>query len=124
MPQFDWIGRATVVARRHLAGMAADGPCGAHPSVQPVLITYDFGGLQGLVPGPDHAPYWRGRTGDEQTVGSTMKVKMILPAHTEALSPYFRPIKYSLFPPLGLATLAGYLDDGDDVTLQAGPITA
>src|SRR5215831_18472924 len=43
---------------------------------------------------------------------------MILPALTEALSPYFRPIKYSLFPPLGLATLAGYLDDGDEVTLQ------
>ena len=41
-----------------------------------------------------------------------MKVKMILPALTEATSPYFRPIKYSLFPPLGLATLAGYLDDG------------
>ena len=36
-----------------------------------------------------------------------MKVKMILLALTEALSPYFRPIKYSLFPPLGLATLAG-----------------
>lgn len=47
-----------------------------------------------------------------------MRVKMILPALTEALSPYFRPIKYSLFPPLGLATLAGYLDDGDEVTLQ------
>ena len=43
---------------------------------------------------------------------------MILPALTEAKSPYWRPIKYSLFPPLGLATLAGYLDDGDDVTLQ------
>src|SRR5512146_3302811 len=43
---------------------------------------------------------------------------MILPALTEALSPYFRPIKYSLFPPLGLATLAGYLDDGDSVQLQ------
>ena len=38
-----------------------------------------------------------------------MKVKMILPALTEANSPYFRPIKYSLFPPLGLATLAAYL---------------
>ncbi|MEJ2599899.1 MAG: radical SAM protein [Anaerolineales bacterium] len=38
-----------------------------------------------------------------------MKVKMILPALTEARSPYFRPIKYSLFPPLGLATLAAYL---------------
>ena len=38
-----------------------------------------------------------------------MKVKMILPALTEATSPFWRPIKYSLFPPLGLATLAGYL---------------
>ena len=47
-----------------------------------------------------------------------MKVKMILPALTEAISPYFRPIKYSLFPPLGLATLAGYLDESDQVTLQ------
>ena len=35
---------------------------------------------------------------------------MILPALTEATSPFWRPIKYSLFPPLGLATLAGYLD--------------
>lgn len=43
---------------------------------------------------------------------------MILPALTEALSPYFRPIKYSLFPPLGLATLAGYLNEDDIVTLQ------
>ena len=47
-----------------------------------------------------------------------MKVKMILPALTEATSPYWRPIKYSLFPPLGLATLAAYLDDGDDVEIQ------
>ena len=47
-----------------------------------------------------------------------MKVKLILPALTEATSPYFRPIKYSLFPPLGLATLAGYLDASDDVELQ------
>lgn len=47
-----------------------------------------------------------------------MKVKMILPALTEARSPYWRSIKYSLFPPLGLATLAGYLDDTDEVTLQ------
>ena len=47
-----------------------------------------------------------------------MKVKMILPALTEAKSPFWRPIKYSLFPPLGLATLAGYLADGDDVVLQ------
>lgn len=47
-----------------------------------------------------------------------MKVKMILPALTEATSPFFRPIKYSLFPPLGLATLAGYLDPDDEVALQ------
>ena len=47
-----------------------------------------------------------------------MKVKLILPALTEAISPYWRPIKYSLFPPLGLATLAGYLDEGDQVTME------
>jgi radical SAM superfamily enzyme YgiQ (UPF0313 family) len=47
-----------------------------------------------------------------------MKVKMILPALTEAISPYFRPIKYSLFPPLGLATLAGYFQEDDQVTMQ------
>ena len=47
-----------------------------------------------------------------------MKVKFILPALTEARSPLFRPIKYSLFPPLGLANLAGYLDPDDEVTLD------
>ena len=47
-----------------------------------------------------------------------MKVKLILPALTEATSPYWRPIKYSLFPPLGLATLAGYLSPDDEVTIQ------
>jgi radical SAM superfamily enzyme YgiQ (UPF0313 family) len=47
-----------------------------------------------------------------------MRVKLILPALTEAKSPFFRPIKYSLFPPLGLATLAAYLDPDDEVTLQ------
>ncbi|MDY7077089.1 MAG: radical SAM protein [Chloroflexota bacterium] len=47
-----------------------------------------------------------------------MKVKMILPALTEATSPYWRPIKYSLFPPLGLATLAGYLDEDDEIVIQ------
>lgn len=47
-----------------------------------------------------------------------MKVKMILPALTEAKSPFFRPIKYSLFPPLGLATLAGYLDPDDEIDIQ------
>ena len=46
------------------------------------------------------------------------RVKLILPALTEATSPYWRPIKYSLFPPLGLATLAAYLDPGLEITLQ------
>lgn len=46
-----------------------------------------------------------------------VRVTMILPALTEATSPLFRPIKYSLFPPLGLATLAAYLDDADEVTI-------
>jgi radical SAM superfamily enzyme YgiQ (UPF0313 family) len=47
-----------------------------------------------------------------------VRVKLILPALTEATGPFWRPIKYSLFPPLGLATLAGYLDPGDEVDLQ------
>ena len=44
-----------------------------------------------------------------------MKIKMILPALTEANSPFFRPIKYSLFPPLGLASLAAYASDEDQI---------
>ena len=47
-----------------------------------------------------------------------MKIKMILPALTEAKSPYWRPIKYSLFPPLGLATLAAYCSGDDEIHLQ------
>src|ERR1044072_9755893 len=47
-----------------------------------------------------------------------MKVKMILPAWPEPTSPFFRPIKYSLFPPLGLATLAAYLGPEDAVEIQ------
>ena len=46
------------------------------------------------------------------------RVKLILPALTEATSPYWRPIKYSLFPPLGLATLAAYLDPSLEIYLQ------
>jgi len=45
------------------------------------------------------------------------RVKLILPALTEATSPHWRPIKYSLFPPLGLATLAAYLDPDLEVSL-------
>src|SRR5512142_698818 len=47
-----------------------------------------------------------------------MKVKFILPALTEATSPFWRPIKYSLFPPLGLATLAAYLDPDLEIALE------
>ena len=47
-----------------------------------------------------------------------MKVKMILPALAEAESSFWRPIKYSLFPPLGLATLAAYLSPDDEIDLQ------
>jgi len=43
---------------------------------------------------------------------------MILPALTEAKSPYWRPVKYSLFPPLGLATLAAYCAADDEIDLQ------
>ncbi len=46
-----------------------------------------------------------------------MKVKFILPALTEAESPFWRPIKYSLFPPLGLATLAAYLSPDDEAEI-------
>lgn len=46
-----------------------------------------------------------------------MKCKFILPSLTEAESPFWRPIKYSLFPPLGLATLASYLNADDEVEI-------
>ena len=46
-----------------------------------------------------------------------MKIKFILPALTEAESSYWRPIKYSLFPPLGLATLAAFLDPSDEAEI-------
>lgn len=47
-----------------------------------------------------------------------MKVKLILPSLVEAESPFWRPIKYSLFPPLGLATLAAFLDQDDEIELN------
>jgi radical SAM superfamily enzyme YgiQ (UPF0313 family) len=46
-----------------------------------------------------------------------VKVKLILPALEEATDPHFRPIKYSLFPPLGLMTLAAYLSPDDEVEI-------
>jgi radical SAM superfamily enzyme YgiQ (UPF0313 family) len=51
-------------------------------------------------------------------MGALRRVKLILPALTEATSPYWRPIKYSLFPPLGLATLAAYLDPDLDISIH------
>jgi radical SAM superfamily enzyme YgiQ (UPF0313 family) len=52
-------------------------------------------------------------------------VKFILPALTEATSPYWRPVKYSLFPPLGLATLAASLRSDDEAVIvdeHVGPL--
>ncbi len=43
-----------------------------------------------------------------------MRVKFILPALTEATSQFYRPIKYSLFPPLGLTSLAAFLSPADE----------
>jgi len=52
-------------------------------------------------------------------IGSPIvKVKLVLPALLEASDPHYRAIKYSLFPPLGLATLAGFLHDTDDVRIE------
>ena len=69
----------------------------------------------------DGAPRVEGaRALDEQFVPYLDRITRVLgygdgrlAAHalTEATSPFWRPIKYSLFPPLGLATLAGYLDE-------------
>jgi len=47
-----------------------------------------------------------------------MRVKLILPGLVSRRSPFWSAIKYSLWPPLGLATLAGYLREDDDVVLQ------
>jgi radical SAM superfamily enzyme YgiQ (UPF0313 family) len=47
-----------------------------------------------------------------------VRVKLILPSLLEANDPGFRPIKYALFPPLGLASLAAYLADDDEVVLE------
>ena len=53
----------------------------------------------------------------------SLRVLMILPALTEATSPYWRPIKYSLFPPLGLATLAGFLAPDDQARILDEHVT-
>jgi radical SAM superfamily enzyme YgiQ (UPF0313 family) len=52
-----------------------------------------------------------------RAVPHALRVKLILPALTEATSPYWRPVKYALFPPLGLATLAAYLAPDDQAVI-------
>lgn len=47
-----------------------------------------------------------------------MKVKLTLPALCEKRTPHYRRIKYSLFAPLGMAQLAAYLGDEDEVEFQ------
>ena len=79
-------------------------------STQVLKFNTSKGWLRGELPLESGYPFHR--------EAYSMKVKMILPALTEAKSPFFRPIKYSLFPPLGLATLAAYLSDQDEITLQ------
>src|SRR3954454_9695167 len=53
-----------------------------------------------------------------------LRVKFILPALTEATGPCWRPIKYSLFPPLGLATLAAYLSPDDEAVIEDEHVAA
>jgi len=53
---------------------------------------------------------------------SPLQVKFILPALIEATGPNWRPIKYSLFPPLGLATLAAYLGPDDEAAIADGGV--
>src|SRR5687767_12830590 len=67
------------------------------------------------------------RNGASAMRSRRLRVKFILPALTEATSPSWRPIKYSLFPPLGLATLAAYLppdDEAEIVDEHVGPLNA
>src|SRR5262252_8670906 len=60
-----------------------------------------------------------------QSMPRPLRVTFLLPALTEATSPFWRPIKYSLFPPLGLATLAAYLSEDDHAVIvdeHVGPL--
>jgi radical SAM superfamily enzyme YgiQ (UPF0313 family) len=56
--------------------------------------------------------------GAASTREAAVRVKMVLPALAEAKTPGYRPIKYALFPPLGLMTLAGHCDERDEVTIE------
>ncbi|OCA02570.1 B12-binding domain-containing radical SAM protein [Akkermansia glycaniphila] len=46
-----------------------------------------------------------------------LRAKLILPSLVEANGPDWRPIKYSLFPPVGLATLAAYFSEDDELEI-------
>jgi radical SAM superfamily enzyme YgiQ (UPF0313 family) len=46
-----------------------------------------------------------------------VRAKFILPSLSEAGQPSLRAIKYALFPPLGLATLAGHMQPDDEIEL-------
>lgn len=59
---------------------------------------------------------WKSRP-RQRGIHRPLRVKFILPALTEATSPYWRPVKYSLFPPLGLATLAAFLQPDDEAVI-------
>lgn len=48
-----------------------------------------------------------------------MRVELILPALAEAEDPLFGLIEDALFPPLGLATLAAFLDPDDEAATPA-----
>ncbi len=50
-------------------------------------------------------------------MAKTLSVKFILPSLTEAENRFWHPIKYSLFPPLGLATLTAYLQPDDEARI-------
>lgn len=58
----------------------------------------------------------RARTGTPAS--RPLRVKLISPAKTAVHDEHRRSIKYSLFPPLGLATLAGHLGPDDEADLQ------
>ncbi len=47
-----------------------------------------------------------------------MRVKLVLPRFTRSQAHSRRKINYSLWPPIGLATLAGYVHAGDEVWIE------
>lgn len=62
--------------------------------------------------------WWFGNPFDSMRLRLTKQVKLILPALREALRSFWQPIKYHLFPPLSLITIAAYFNEDDDIDLQ------